>query len=151
VIEFCLQNSVEISAVFKQQHFLIGLILSELTAVFEVPNSALHVKAINIIRNLLSWHDSDPRYALKEARQRLAHLYLPLVGIIMDSLPQLYEFVPDAQKRNSSTLPNAIQQSVAMAIAGTTGTTDMRKETGEMVQSRRPLLNAEATRHQVCG
>ena len=84
---------MEISPGFKQQHFLIGLVLSELYAIFEVPNGGLHVKAVNIIRNLLSWHDSDSRYALKEARQRLAHLYLPLVGIIMDSLPQLYEFV----------------------------------------------------------
>ncbi|OWA50965.1 Dedicator of cytokinesis protein 7 [Hypsibius exemplaris] len=144
-----LQNSVEISGAFKQQHFLIGLTLSELFAIFEVPNGALHVKAINVIRNLLSWHDSDPRYALKEARHRLAHLYLPLIGIIMEHLPQLYEFVADAQRKGSH-LPAAIQQSVAMAIAGTpTSTADIgRRDNGDAGgQSRRPTLNAEATRH----
>lgn len=144
-----MNSSVELSNSFRQQHYLAGLVLFELIAIFEVPNPALHVKAVNVIRNLVSWHDSDPRYAMKEARQRLAHLYLPLIGVIMDALPQLYDFViADSKQRISSNFP-IIQQSVAMAIAGTAAAVAKRESTEvfEPIHPRKPQLNAEATRH----
>lgn len=53
---------------------------------------ALHKKVINVVHNLLSSHDSDPRYADAEVKARVAMLYLPLIGIVMETLPQLHDF-----------------------------------------------------------
>lgn len=45
-----------------------------------------------MVHNLLSSHDSDPRYADPQVKARVAMLYLPLIGVIMESVPQLYDF-----------------------------------------------------------
>ena len=52
----------------------------------------LHKKVVNVVHNLLSSHDSDPRYADPEVKARVAMLYLPLIGIVMEALPQLHDF-----------------------------------------------------------
>jgi len=52
----------------------------------------LHKKVISVVHNLLSSHDSDPRYADPEVKARVALLYLPLIGIVMETLPQLHDF-----------------------------------------------------------
>lgn len=52
----------------------------------------LHKKVVSVVHNLLSSHDSDPRYADPEVKARVAMLYLPLIGIVMETLPQLYDF-----------------------------------------------------------
>lgn len=45
-----------------------------------------------MVHNLLSSHDSDPRYADPQVKARVAMLYLPLIGVIMETVPQLYDF-----------------------------------------------------------
>lgn len=52
----------------------------------------LHKKVVSVVHNLLSSHDSDPRYADPEVKARVAMLYLPLIGIVMETLPQLHDF-----------------------------------------------------------
>ena len=49
-------------------------------------------KAVSAIHSLLSSHDLDPRCVKPEVKVKIAALYLPLVGIILDALPQLYDF-----------------------------------------------------------
>lgn len=49
-------------------------------------------KAVSAIHSLLSSHDLDPRCVKPEVKVKVAALYLPLVGIILDALPQLYDF-----------------------------------------------------------
>lgn len=74
---------------------------------------------MDTVRFLLSWHDSDPRYNSPEAKQRVAALYLPLLSITMDVLPILHHFSSDkTQYNNDDLIPNNINQTVAMAIAG---------------------------------
>ncbi|KAB5584333.1 hypothetical protein PHYPO_G00106220 [Pangasianodon hypophthalmus] len=105
----------------------------------------LHKKVISVVHNLLSSHDSDPRYADPEVKARVAMLYLPLIGIVMETLPQLHDFTEshnqwgrlgvDEQEAEGNSM---ISQSVAMAIAGTS-----------VPQMSRPssfLLNPQATR-----
>ena len=48
-------------------------------------------QAVNLVRGLLTSHDMDPRYASTECRARVAALYLPLLGIVMDAIPQLFD------------------------------------------------------------
>jgi len=88
-----------------------------------------------VVRNLLSSHDVDPRYQSRDAKARIATLYVPLIGIVIDALPQLCiesQFPrPTVQHQQSSTemmsddandvahaAAAGIDHSVAMAIAG---------------------------------
>ncbi|KAH1008877.1 hypothetical protein HUJ05_009380 [Dendroctonus ponderosae] len=136
----------ELSAEYRQHHYLAGMVLSDLSTVLrETHQPSLHNKAVDTIKSLLSWHDSDPRYASPEARHRVAALYFPLLSVAMDVLPLLHMFSQDKNDRFSSEdhAPSNINPSVAMAIAGKLPTS-----TCDSFQASRKLgVNAEATRN----
>ncbi|XP_073478723.1 dedicator of cytokinesis protein 6 isoform X6 [Aquarana catesbeiana] len=123
-------NMFELSVPFRQQHYLSGLILTELALILEPDVEGvffLQKKAISTLHNLLCSHDMDPRYSEPEVKQRISRLYLPLIGIVMETLPHLYDFTePHAQRmRHASSMADevdsdsgTISQTVAMAIAG---------------------------------
>uniref|UniRef100_A0A8C5XAG9 Dedicator of cytokinesis 7 n=1 Tax=Malurus cyaneus samueli TaxID=2593467 RepID=A0A8C5XAG9_9PASS len=125
-------NMFELSVPFRQQHYLAGLVLTELAVILD-PDAeglfGLHKKVINMVHNLLSSHDSDPRYADPQVKARVAMLYLPLIGVIMETVPQLYDFTESHNQRGrpscvtvddyESEGGSMISQTVAMAIAGT--------------------------------
>ncbi|XP_041792139.1 dedicator of cytokinesis protein 8 isoform X2 [Chelmon rostratus] len=118
----------ELSQEFKQQHYLTGLLLTELSAALDMESEGGKVqrKAINAIYSLLCSHDLDHRCIKPEVRAKVAALYLSLVGIIIDSTNYLDFTVSDTRGGKNKTggpeddLENvpAINQSVAMAIAG---------------------------------
>uniref|UniRef100_A0A8C4IQL0 Dedicator of cytokinesis 6 n=1 Tax=Dicentrarchus labrax TaxID=13489 RepID=A0A8C4IQL0_DICLA len=102
----------ELSVPFRQQHFLSGLLLTELSLILDPDGEGvffLHKKAICAVHSLLCSHDADPRYTDPQVRAHIAQLYLPLIPIVMETLHQLHDF---------SDSGNTISQSVAMAIAG---------------------------------
>uniref|UniRef100_M3ZDB1 Dedicator of cytokinesis 6 n=1 Tax=Xiphophorus maculatus TaxID=8083 RepID=M3ZDB1_XIPMA len=112
----------ELSVPFRQQHFLSGLLLTELALILDPDGEGvffLHKKAISAVHSLLCSHDADPRYQDPQVRAHVAQLYLPLLPIVMESLHQLHDFC--GQWNVLYTDPdsgNIISQSVAMAIAG---------------------------------
>ncbi|XP_063752752.1 LOW QUALITY PROTEIN: dedicator of cytokinesis protein 8 [Eleginops maclovinus] len=118
----------ELSQEFKQQHYLTGLLLTELSAALDMESEGGKVqrKAINAIYSLLCSHDLDHRCIKPEVRAKVAALYLSLVGIIIDSTNYLDFTVTDTRGGKNKTggpeddLENVppINQSVAMAIAG---------------------------------
>ncbi|XP_037674595.1 dedicator of cytokinesis protein 6 isoform X3 [Choloepus didactylus] len=123
----------ELSGLFRQQHFLAGLLLTELALVLEPEAegaSLLHKKAISAVHCLLCSHDTDPRYAEATVKARVAELYLPLLSLARDTLPRLHDFAegPSQRSRLASMLDSdtegegdvggTINPSVAMAIAG---------------------------------
>uniref|UniRef100_A0A2K5EGR6 Dedicator of cytokinesis 6 n=1 Tax=Aotus nancymaae TaxID=37293 RepID=A0A2K5EGR6_AOTNA len=123
----------ELSGPFRQQHFLAGLLLTELALALDPEAegaSLLHKKAISAVHSLLCSHDTDPRYAEATVKARVAELYLPLLSIARDTLPRLHDFaeVPGQRSRLASMLDSdtegegdisgTINPSVAMAIAG---------------------------------
>ncbi|KAM6456335.1 dedicator of cytokinesis protein 7 isoform 6-T6 [Liasis olivaceus] len=125
-------NMFELSVPFRQQHYLAGLVLTELAVILDPEADSLfglHKKVINMVHNLLSSHDSDPRYSDPQVKARMATLYLPLIGVIMESVPQLYDFTESHNQRGRPSCTavedyeseggNMISQTVAMAIAGT--------------------------------
>uniref|UniRef100_A0A8D0A841 Dedicator of cytokinesis 7 n=1 Tax=Sander lucioperca TaxID=283035 RepID=A0A8D0A841_SANLU len=131
-------NMFELSVPFREQHFLAGLVLSELSVILDPDNEGmfgLHKKVVSVVHNLLSSHDSDPRYADPEVKARVAMLYLPLIGIVMETLPQLHDFTggPQGAAMGSSGEEaegegnSLISQTVAMAIAGTSTPTPMSR------------------------
>ncbi|XP_062854998.1 dedicator of cytokinesis protein 8 [Trichomycterus rosablanca] len=118
----------DLSHEFKQLHYLTGLLLTELNAALDMESEGSKVqrKAINAIYSLLCAHDLDLRCSRLEVRAKIAALYLPLVGIILDSLSYL-DFTVSTSSGNKakSSSPeddfenlHPINQSVAMAIAG---------------------------------
>uniref|UniRef100_A0A673C5E1 Dedicator of cytokinesis 7 n=1 Tax=Sphaeramia orbicularis TaxID=375764 RepID=A0A673C5E1_9TELE len=131
-------NMFELSVPFREQHFLAGLVLSELSVILDPDNEGmfgLHKKVVSVVHNLLSSHDSDPRYADPEVKARVAMLYLPLIGIVMETLPQLHDFTgaPQGAAVGSSGEEaegegnSMISQTVAMAIAGTSTSSPMSR------------------------
>uniref|UniRef100_A0A670ZWW6 Dedicator of cytokinesis 6 n=1 Tax=Pseudonaja textilis TaxID=8673 RepID=A0A670ZWW6_PSETE len=124
-------------------------------------NSAffLHKKAICTLHNLLCSHDSDSRYSDPTVRAQVAQLYLPLIGIIMDALPQLYDFTENHLQRGrlASVMVDdgngdgsTISQSVAMAIAGSPLPHTHRSTVFQMPSMpprQYSMLSAEASRN----
>uniref|UniRef100_A0A665V8S5 Dedicator of cytokinesis 6 n=1 Tax=Echeneis naucrates TaxID=173247 RepID=A0A665V8S5_ECHNA len=121
----------ELSVPFRQQHFLSGLLLTELSLILDPDGEGfffLHKKAISAVHSLLCSHDADPRYSDPQVRAHVAQLYLPLIPIVMETLHQLHDFsdssparVRHASAHTDDADPdgsNTISQSVAMAIAG---------------------------------
>ncbi|XP_045576461.1 dedicator of cytokinesis protein 7 isoform X6 [Salmo salar] len=120
----------ELSVPFRQQHFLSGLLLTELSLILEPDGEGvffLHKKAISAVHSLMCSHDADPRYTDPQVRTHIAQLYLPLIPIVMDTLPQLHDFTDTsaARGRHAPAMQDdgdpdngTISQSVAMAIAG---------------------------------
>uniref|UniRef100_H3DL65 Dedicator of cytokinesis 7 n=1 Tax=Tetraodon nigroviridis TaxID=99883 RepID=H3DL65_TETNG len=143
-------NMFELSTPFREQHFLAGLVLSELSVILDPDNEGmfgLHKKVVSVVHNLLSSHDSDPRYADPEVKARVAMLYLPLIGIVMETLPQLYDFSGGPQgaamgctgEDAESEANSLISQTVAMAIAGTSTASPISRPSSF-------LLNSQASR-----
>ncbi|XP_058491791.1 dedicator of cytokinesis protein 8 isoform X1 [Solea solea] len=118
----------ELSQDFKHQHYLTGLLLTELSAALDMESEGGKVqrKSINAIYSLLCSHDLDHRCIKPEVRAKVATLYLPLVGIIIDSTNYLDFTVSDTRGgKNKTGVPEddlenvpPINQSVALAIAG---------------------------------
>uniref|UniRef100_A0AAR2LG32 Dedicator of cytokinesis 8 n=1 Tax=Pygocentrus nattereri TaxID=42514 RepID=A0AAR2LG32_PYGNA len=115
----------DLSQEFKQQHYLTGLLLTELSAALDMESEgSVQRKAINATYSLLCAHDLDARCTRPEVRTKIAALYLPLVGIIIDSINYL-DFTGSRGSKGKTNGPEdefenvtPINQSVAMAIAG---------------------------------
>ena len=73
-----------------------------------------------MLRNLLLNHDLDVRYTDPDMKARLSSLYMPIIGIVIDALPQLWD--PNVEGRiknfNFESDADKINQHIAMEIAG---------------------------------
>ncbi|XP_073227641.1 dedicator of cytokinesis protein 7-like isoform X3 [Porites lutea] len=135
-------SMAELSTAFRQQHFLAGLILSELALALEGGDMTLINQAIDTTRDLIACHDSDTRYDDVECRSSVAALYLPIVGLVIGALPQLHGY---GSEDNSSITPD-----VAMAIATSSITTIMSSDERSDIASQKSKpqqLSLEATRN----
>ncbi|VDP48520.1 unnamed protein product [Soboliphyme baturini] len=84
-------GAAELTAEFRALHFLCGLLLTDVALILETNSSYLHSKAVNIVRNVFSCHDADPRLSTKPIKAKIAALYFPFLGIVLDSVVQLYD------------------------------------------------------------
>ncbi|KAA0713928.1 Dedicator of cytokinesis protein 8 [Triplophysa tibetana] len=118
----------DLSQDFKQRHYLTGMLLTELSTALDMESEGGRVqqKAINATYSLLCAHDLDQRCSKPEVKAKIAALYLPLVGIIIDSINYLDFTVSDSRGGKSKSggpeddpdSVTPINQSVALAIAG---------------------------------
>ncbi|XP_035235838.1 dedicator of cytokinesis protein 8 isoform X2 [Anguilla anguilla] len=150
----------ELSPEFKQQHYLTGLLLTELSAALDMESEGGKVqrKAINATHSLLCAHDLDHRCTRPDVRAKIAALYLPLVGIIIDSLNHLDFTVAESRGGKGKAggpedeLENVtpINQSVALAIAGNPFNTLARNALASMASvtgKASATLSAETSRN----
>lgn len=87
-----------------QHHYLTALVLRLLQLSLSLSNSCLHQKSVNLLFDLLRWHDADPRFTEPGARARAALLYLPLLAVVLDYLPRLYPFSSEGSVYSTSEL-----------------------------------------------
>ncbi|KAL1260136.1 hypothetical protein QQF64_007963, partial [Cirrhinus molitorella] len=74
---------------FCRKHFLTGLLLRELGLALQDEQNLRHL-ALACLKNLMAKHSLDSRYAVKEKQARIASLYLPLYGLILDNMPRFF-------------------------------------------------------------
>lgn len=74
---------------FCRKHFLSGLLLRELGLALQDEQDLRHI-ALACLKNLMAKHSLDARYATKEKQARIASLYLPLYGLILDNMPRFF-------------------------------------------------------------
>lgn len=73
-----------LSEEFCQQHYLVGILLQEVKSAL---NEASHIRkmALATLKELMAKHDLDDRYQGKGQAARLAMLYIPWLGIVMEN------------------------------------------------------------------
>ncbi|KAK1790469.1 hypothetical protein P4O66_014004 [Electrophorus voltai] len=74
---------------FCRKHFLPGLLLRELGLALQDEQDVRHM-ALASLKALMAKHSLDSRYAAKEKQARIASLYLPLYGLILDNMPRFF-------------------------------------------------------------
>uniref|UniRef100_A0A3B4BV29 Dedicator of cytokinesis 10 n=1 Tax=Pygocentrus nattereri TaxID=42514 RepID=A0A3B4BV29_PYGNA len=74
---------------FCRKHFLTGLLLRELGLALQDEQDIRHL-ALASLKNLMAKHSLDSRYATKDKQAKIASLYLPLYGLILDNMPRFF-------------------------------------------------------------
>ncbi|KAG8130614.1 hypothetical protein E2320_017328 [Naja naja] len=155
-----LSSMFELTADYRQQHFITGLLFTELAATLDAEGegiSKVQRKAVSAVHSLMSSHDLDKSCLKPEMKVKIAALYLPLVGIILDALPQLHDFtVPDVHNgKGRAAWPdeeqesaNQINHNIALAIAGNQfNLRSSGSSTLTMSCKSYNILSPETTRH----
>ncbi|XP_045139700.1 dedicator of cytokinesis protein 9 [Echinops telfairi] len=83
-----LQLDYSLTDEFCRNHFLVGLLLREVgTALQEFRD--VRLLAISVLKNLLIKHSFDDRYASRSHQARIATLYLPLFGLLIENVQRI--------------------------------------------------------------
>lgn len=80
--QFCL------SEVFCRQHYLAGFLLQEVKSSL---NEVNHIRklALGILKDVMAKHDLDDRFQAKGQLERIAMLYVPWLGIVLENLNRI--------------------------------------------------------------
>ncbi|NXD76424.1 DOC11 protein, partial [Halcyon senegalensis] len=73
---------------YCRHHFLVGMLLRE-TSVALQDNYDIRYTAISVLKNLLIKHAFDNRYQHKNQQAKIAQLYLPLLGLLLENLQRV--------------------------------------------------------------
>ncbi|XP_050528941.1 dedicator of cytokinesis protein 9 isoform X2 [Daktulosphaira vitifoliae] len=73
---------------YCRHHFLTAILLREIVSSFSSPHEYRH-SAITCLRDLLAKHELDDRYQSKGQMARIASLYLPWLGIVLENVSRL--------------------------------------------------------------
>ncbi|CAD5111868.1 DgyrCDS1134 [Dimorphilus gyrociliatus] len=82
-------NFFEMPEEFRQQHFLVGLVLSHFSLILQEYPSKIKL-GIELLKILLASHDSNVRLNQTNIRSRVATLYMPILTMILNHSSRLY-------------------------------------------------------------
>ncbi|KAE9549990.1 hypothetical protein FO519_006810, partial [Halicephalobus sp. NKZ332] len=114
---------LDLTPSYKSKHFLLGVVLSDFSSALKSTNSAIQTKCIGLVKSLLATHEMDSRLSDPGLKNKVASLYLPLIGIIMEVRKSLFDpysntlpgsSVVSRRSRNSP----GVNPKVALAISG---------------------------------
>uniref|UniRef100_A0A673BIM9 Dedicator of cytokinesis 9 n=1 Tax=Sphaeramia orbicularis TaxID=375764 RepID=A0A673BIM9_9TELE len=80
-----LQLDYSLTDDFCKNHFLVGLLLREVSAALQEFREIRQI-SIHVLKNLMIKHTFDDRYTSKSQQARLATLYLPLFGLLQENV-----------------------------------------------------------------
>ncbi|XP_045444718.1 dedicator of cytokinesis protein 9 isoform X14 [Pipistrellus kuhlii] len=83
-----LQLDYALTDEFCRNHFLVGLLLREVGAALQEFRE-VRLIAIGVLKNLLIKHSFDDRYASRSHQARIATLYLPLFGLLIENVQRI--------------------------------------------------------------
>uniref|UniRef100_A0A8C4IA43 Dedicator of cytokinesis 9 n=1 Tax=Dicentrarchus labrax TaxID=13489 RepID=A0A8C4IA43_DICLA len=83
-----LQLDYSLTDDFCKNHFLVGLLLREVSAALQEFREIRQI-AIQVLKSLMIKHTFDDRYTSKSQQARLATLYLPLFGLLQENVNRL--------------------------------------------------------------
>ncbi|XP_038136166.1 dedicator of cytokinesis protein 9-like isoform X8 [Cyprinodon tularosa] len=83
-----LQMEYSLTEDFCRNHFLVGLLLREVSAALQEFREIRQV-AIQVLKSLMIKHTFDDRYSSKSQQARLATLYFPLFGLLQENVNRL--------------------------------------------------------------
>ncbi|XP_074048040.1 dedicator of cytokinesis protein 9 isoform X3 [Macrotis lagotis] len=83
-----LQLDYSLTDEFCKYHFLVGLLLREVGNALQEFRDVRQI-AISVLKNLLIKHSFDDRYATRTQQARIATLYLPLFGLLIENVQRI--------------------------------------------------------------
>ncbi|XP_058132463.1 dedicator of cytokinesis protein 9 isoform X12 [Dasypus novemcinctus] len=83
-----LQLDYALTDEFCRNHFLVGLLLREVGSALQEFRE-VRLIAIGVLKNLLIKHSFDDRYASRSHQARIATLYLPLFGLLIENVQRI--------------------------------------------------------------
>ncbi|XP_062916576.1 dedicator of cytokinesis protein 11 isoform X1 [Mobula hypostoma] len=119
-----LQLEYTLSDDFCRHHFLVGLLLRELTGALNESRDIRHM-AIAVVKSLIMKHSFDARYPHKNQQARIALLYLPLLKVMFENVQR---FIVKDLSSLSMTFSNAcVRGDLAFSIPTTINGSAARK------------------------
>nr|XP_020657235.1 dedicator of cytokinesis protein 9 isoform X5 [Pogona vitticeps] len=83
-----LQLDYSLSDEFCKHHFLVGLLLREVGNALQEFRDIRQI-AISVLKNLMIKHSFDDRYATRSHQARIATLYLPTFGLLIENVHRI--------------------------------------------------------------
>ncbi|XP_025064396.1 dedicator of cytokinesis protein 9 isoform X2 [Alligator sinensis] len=83
-----LQLDYSLTDEFCKNHFLVGLLLREVGNALQEFRDIRQI-AISVLKNLMIKHSFDDRYASRSHQARIATLYLPLFGLLVENVQRI--------------------------------------------------------------
>ncbi|XP_029460346.1 dedicator of cytokinesis protein 9 isoform X2 [Rhinatrema bivittatum] len=83
-----LQLDYSLTDEFCKNHFVVGLLLREVGNALQEFRDARQI-AISVLKNLMIKHSFDDRYSSRSQEARIATLYLPLFGLLIENVQRI--------------------------------------------------------------
>lgn len=121
-----------LSEEFCRQHFLAGLVLQEVKSAL---NEISHIRrlALTTLKELLAKHDLDDRYQNKGQSARIATLYIPWLGIVLENKNRIHD---GQEKKRSDSI------SICTSRYSTAGSFVFAQEAANSLLSNNGTLNS---------